>query len=140
MRSRLNPGLRILGVLPTMYDGRTLHAREVLEELRKAHALDGVRVFKPVPRSVRFADASTGGMSIFERTGLADEQQWTGTKNFMELACLSVRFFLYGRLIPASSVVSWLWPARRSLRASLPSALPGAPYVHGVSRPRRAIR
>ena len=69
VRSRLNPGLRILGVLPTMYDGRTLHAREVLEELRKAPALDGVRVFKPVPRSVRFADASTGGMSIFERTG-----------------------------------------------------------------------
>ena len=91
VRSRLNPGLRILGVLPTMYDGRTLHAREVLEELRKAPALDGVRVFKPVPRSVRFADASTGGMSIFERTGLADEQQWTGTKNFMELANILIK-------------------------------------------------
>ena len=28
---RLNPDLRILGVLATMYDPRTLHSREVLE-------------------------------------------------------------------------------------------------------------
>ena len=34
---RLNPDLRILGVLATMYDPRTLHSREVLETVQKAY-------------------------------------------------------------------------------------------------------
>ena len=34
----------------------------------------------------------------------------------------------------------WPWPVRRSLRAILPSALPSAPCVRGVSRPHRVIR
>src|SRR5579883_3280279 len=31
VRSRLNPELKIVGILPTMYDARTTHSREVLE-------------------------------------------------------------------------------------------------------------
>ena len=30
VRNRLNPELSVIGVLPTMYDPRTLHSREVL--------------------------------------------------------------------------------------------------------------
>ena len=56
VKSRLNSQLRILGVLPTLYDKSTLHSREVLEELRKAPALDGVRVFDPVPTQHLCAD------------------------------------------------------------------------------------
>ena len=46
----------------------------------------------------------------------------------------------FAELWPTLRAPSWLWPGQRSLRASLPSALPGAPCVRGVSRPRRAIR
>jgi len=81
VQKRLNQKLQVFGVLPTMYDRRTLHAREVLEELRHAPALNGVRVFDPVPRSVRFADASTGGVSIYD---LAPESE--GARAYTALA------------------------------------------------------
>jgi chromosome partitioning protein len=59
-----NADLRVLGVLPTMYDGRTRHSRQILDEV---HDRYGLRVFDPpVPKSVRFAEAPLGGQSIFE--------------------------------------------------------------------------
>src|ERR1041384_4058558 len=36
VQARLNPRLKIVGILPTMYDARTLHAREGLEEVKRA--------------------------------------------------------------------------------------------------------
>ena len=59
-----NPTLRVAGVLPTMYDGRMLHSREVLNELREylpALLLDIV-----VKKSVRVEEAPAGGISILE--------------------------------------------------------------------------
>lgn len=59
---RLNPNLRILGVLATMYDPRTLHSREVLETVTKAF---GDRVFTTViNRTVKFPDAAVAGEPI----------------------------------------------------------------------------
>ena len=56
VRDRLNPRLRTDGILATMYDGRTLHSREVLQRVREAF---GEEVFATViGRTVKFPDAS----------------------------------------------------------------------------------
>ena len=59
---RLNPRLRIDGVLGTMYDGRTLHGREVMERLVQAW---GDTVFHTViRRTVKFSDSTVAGEPI----------------------------------------------------------------------------
>jgi chromosome partitioning protein len=60
--SRLNPTLRVIGVLPTMYDPRTLHSREVLSTVQQAF---GDLVFTTViNRTVKFPDAAVAGEPI----------------------------------------------------------------------------
>jgi chromosome partitioning protein len=62
VRDRLNPDLRLEGIIPTMYDGRTLHGREVLERVRSAF---GEFLYKTViRRTIRFAEAPVAGESI----------------------------------------------------------------------------
>ena len=62
VQDRLNPELTVTGVLATMYDNRTLHAREVLERLVQAF---GDTVFHSVvARTVRFPDATVAGEPI----------------------------------------------------------------------------
>jgi chromosome partitioning protein len=55
IQKRANARLRILGVLPTMYDPRTVHEQEVLEELTKFFP---GQVFPPIRRSIRFAETA----------------------------------------------------------------------------------
>ncbi|MDQ1627253.1 MAG: chromosome partitioning protein [Actinomycetota bacterium] len=58
----LNPGLQVLGVLPTMFDGRTNHARAVLADVSGRY---GLEVLEPaIPKSVRFAEAPAAGRSV----------------------------------------------------------------------------
>jgi len=53
---RINPRLQLDGILVTMYDGRTLHAREVLERVREGFE---DRVFDTViNRTIKFPDAT----------------------------------------------------------------------------------
>jgi chromosome partitioning protein len=62
VRDRLNPGLRILGILPTMVDSRTRHAKEMLEQLRTVF---GELLFEePIPYTVRLKEAPILGTSI----------------------------------------------------------------------------
>ncbi|RRJ85672.1 ParA family protein [Gulosibacter macacae] len=64
VRSRLNPALELDGILPTMFDGRTLHAREVLD---RVYEVFGDKVFDTViGRTVKFPDASVAGVPIVE--------------------------------------------------------------------------
>ena len=64
IRDEVNPQLRIEGVLPTRYDARTLHAREILEQTRQALG-STIRVFDTVVReSVRFKESPITGRSI----------------------------------------------------------------------------
>lgn len=65
VRTRLNPELRVLGILPTMFDHRTLHAREVLAGLKEQYG-KSTTIFNPVRRSVRFAEAPIVGQSILD--------------------------------------------------------------------------
>lgn len=62
VQDRLNPGLQIDGILATMFDGRTLHAREVIARVVEAF---GDRVFDTViNRTVKFPDASVAAEPI----------------------------------------------------------------------------
>ena len=62
----INPGLSIKGIVMTMVDRRTKHARESEQDVRQTFA-GRVRVFDTaIPRGVAAADASRAGVSIFE--------------------------------------------------------------------------
>jgi chromosome partitioning protein len=62
VQEHLNPELAILGVLVTMYDGRTRLGREVAAEVRKYL---GEHVFTTiVPRNVRLSEAPSHGLPI----------------------------------------------------------------------------
>jgi chromosome partitioning protein len=64
---RLNPNLKIVGVLATMYDARTVHGREVLGRVEEAF---GDRVFRTVVgKTIRFAEAPVAGESILTYAG-----------------------------------------------------------------------
>jgi chromosome partitioning protein len=65
----LNRDLVVRGLLPTMFDGRTGHARAVLADLEDRYGLPVLG--PPVPRSVRFAEAPAVGRSVLTtaRTG-----------------------------------------------------------------------
>jgi chromosome partitioning protein len=57
-----NPGLRLLGALPTLYDSRTTHTRDVLLDIADRYGLPVLA--PPIPRTVRFAEASASGASV----------------------------------------------------------------------------
>jgi chromosome partitioning protein len=57
-----NRGLRIRGVLPTLYDGRTNHAKLVIADVATRYGLPVLE--PPIPKSVRFAEAPGAGHSI----------------------------------------------------------------------------
>jgi chromosome partitioning protein len=62
VRRFTNPHLQVMGVLPTLYDGRTNHARAVLDNISEAYDLAIVE--PPIPKSIRFAEAPAAGRSI----------------------------------------------------------------------------
>jgi chromosome partitioning protein len=62
VQERLNPDLKVLGILGTMYDARTLHSREVLERLVSAF---GDTVFHNViRRTIKFPETTVAGEPI----------------------------------------------------------------------------
>jgi chromosome partitioning protein len=64
VRDRLNPALQLDGIVTTMYDARTLHAKEVLERVVDAF---GDKVLDTViGRTVKFPDASVAAVPITE--------------------------------------------------------------------------
>ena len=64
VRAKLNPRLRIAGILPTIYKARTLHSQEVLS-LVKQHFGDTVYPFA-IKDSIRFAESPLAGASILQ--------------------------------------------------------------------------
>ena len=73
VRRTINPSLKIEGILLTMVDGRTNHAKEIIAALRQSVGTN-IRVFDAeIPRSVRVAEASMEGQSIYayDRKGKA---------------------------------------------------------------------
>src|SRR3954464_12216328 len=64
IRDNLNPDVRIRGILPTMFDGRTLHAKEAVEILQENF---GDLVFETkIRKTVRYAEAPVKGTSVLK--------------------------------------------------------------------------
>lgn len=62
VRKGMNPGLELLGVLPTMMDSRTTLSNQVHAEIKK-HFAD--KVFEnSIPRNIRLAEAPSHGVPI----------------------------------------------------------------------------
>ena len=65
VRRQINPKLKIEGILMTMTDSRTNYGREIDALVRQVYG-SKIRVFEqPIPHSVRAAEISAGGRSIF---------------------------------------------------------------------------
>jgi chromosome partitioning protein len=80
VQDRLNPAIQLDGILPTMFDARTLHAREVLE--RVVEAFDDKVLETVIGRTIKFPDASVAGVPIIE---FAPEH--AAAKAYRQLAC-----------------------------------------------------
>lgn len=66
VKRKMNPNLNIMGILITMVDYRTIYAREITEVLYE-HYGKSIHIFDEViPLSVRAAEASAEGVSIYK--------------------------------------------------------------------------
>jgi chromosome partitioning protein len=85
VRRFTNRDLAVWGVLPTLYDGRTNHARAVLDNIADTYELE---VLEPaIPKTIKFAEAPAAGRSI-----LATSRSSKGAQAYREFAAnLSAR-------------------------------------------------
>jgi len=84
VQTRLNPNLRVLGLLPTFYDSRTILGRDMLDSLKD---LSEHTVFTTVIRqSVKVGEAPTAGVPI-----TVYEPKSDAAKAFIDLAKEVVR-------------------------------------------------
>ncbi len=79
VRRYTNPGLEVWGVLPTLYDPRTKHARAVLETISETYGLDVIG--PPIPKTIKFAEAPAIGRSI-----MATSRRSRGATAYREVA------------------------------------------------------
>jgi len=91
-----NPDLTLLGALPTLYDSRTTHTRDVLLDV--ADRYDMPVLAPPIPRTVRFAEASASGSSV-----LAGRKN-KGSVAYRDLAAALLRHWKTGK--PLASLAS----------------------------------
>jgi chromosome partitioning protein len=75
----LNKDLAVWGILPTLYDGRSNHSREVLADVGERYGLPVLD--PPIPRTVRFAEAPAIGRSI-----MATARSSRGARAYREIA------------------------------------------------------
>ena len=94
---RLNPDLKLRGILATMYSTGTIHAREVLEEIRSEF---GDQVFDVIIyKSIRFAEASEAKKAIVE---MSDKHK--GAKAYKKLANIILEQTIKYTLTPLQDV------------------------------------
>ena len=79
VKAILNPALEVFGILPTLYDGRSKHARAVLADVGERYGLPVLS--PPIPKTVRFAEAPALGRSI-----LATSRSSKGAKAYRDVA------------------------------------------------------
>lgn len=87
-----NPDLKLLGALPTLYDSRTTHSRDVLFDVVDRYDLPVLA--PPIPRTVRFAEASASGSSVM--TGRKNK----GAMAYRELSDALLRHWKSGNKLP----------------------------------------
>ncbi|MFN2465612.1 MAG: ParA family protein [Candidatus Dormibacteria bacterium] len=79
VRHRLNPRLKVGGILPTIYKSRTLHSQEVLALVKEAYGGEVFPFF--IKDSIRFAECPPAGRSILEYASDTD-----GARAYRQLA------------------------------------------------------
>ena len=87
VRERLNEGLKIDGILATMYDPRTLHSRNMLNQLYEDY---GDLVFRSVIKhTVKFKDSSEQGKPVtqYASSSEAAEQYRTVARELVDRGC-----------------------------------------------------
>ena len=87
-----NPDLKMLGALPTLYDSRTTHSRDVLFDVVDRYQLPVLA--PPIPRTVRFAEASASGSSVI--AGRKNK----GSVAYRELAAALLKHWKNGKDMP----------------------------------------
>nr|WP_090281586.1 AAA family ATPase [Mycolicibacterium komanii]CRL78186.1 cobyrinic acid a,c-diamide synthase [Mycolicibacterium komanii] len=87
-----NADLKLLGALPTLYDSRTTHSRDVLLDVADRYDLPVLA--PPIPRTVRFAEASASGASV-----LASRKN-KGAAAYRELAAALMKHWKNGKPMP----------------------------------------
>lgn len=80
VRAFANPELRVLGIIVTLYDDRTKHAREIFEDLPSRYGLPVLS--PPVRKSIRFAEAPALGQSILDHSPTS-----AGAEAYRHIAC-----------------------------------------------------
>lgn len=65
IQRRLNPKLSLFGIVPTLYNPRRVHARQMLERVRSAYPTKVLDII--IKESVRFAEAPEQRRTIFEQ-------------------------------------------------------------------------
>src|ERR1700743_345446 len=91
-----NPRLRLLGALPTLYDPRTTHTRDVLLDVADRYDLPVLA--PPIPRTVRFAEASASGSSVFAA------RKNKGATAYQELAQALLKHWKSGKALPTFTI------------------------------------
>lgn len=77
VKERINPKIKVEGVILTMYDGRSLMAKQVSDEIKKYF---GTKVFEvPAPRNIKLCESPSFGVPISQhapksRGGVAYQQ------------------------------------------------------------------
>ena len=87
-----NADLVLLGALPTLYDSRTTHSRDVIFDVADRYQLPVLA--PPIPRTVRFAEASASGSSV-----LAGRKN-KGANAYRELAAALMKHWKTGKALP----------------------------------------
>lgn len=87
-----NPDLKMLGALPTLYDSRTTHSRDVLLDVADRYGLPVLA--PPIPRTVRFAEASASGSSVLAG------RKTKGGAAYRDLAKALLKHWKSGKALP----------------------------------------
>ncbi|MCE3287637.1 MAG: Cobyrinic acid ac-diamide synthase [Gaiellaceae bacterium] len=146
VRENLNPRVHVQGIVPTMYDGRTLHAREAIEILEE-HFGDLVYDTR-IRKTVRYAEAPVKGSSVlkYEPSGPAAQAYRDLAKEVARPRPRSARRARPNRLRrlprrtraprPHSTRPSSTSPTSRRKRSPSPSPRPFPLYIRWSSRTR----
>ncbi len=87
VRERLNEGLKIDGILATMYDSRTLHSRNMLNQLYEDYDQEVFRTV--IKHTVKFKDSSEMGrpVTVYAPSSEAAELYRAVAREMVERGC-----------------------------------------------------
>jgi chromosome partitioning protein len=74
VREHLNPRVEIVGIIPTMYDGRTVHGREAVSILEENFG--GIVFQTRIGKTIKFAEAPVRGQSVLSYDSGGQSARW----------------------------------------------------------------